>query len=292
MWEFPGSRGWKPHRNSLKNLNDNGHKGRISNPAATKIKNAVNWLVASAPKKRVYDKKTGKHFYFKIAFVTLTIPAEAAGVTDNFFKKELLHPWLIMAKTKFGLKNYIWKVETTEKGTIHAHITIDAFIHHKNLRDTWNRILSKKGVLASYEAAHGHSNANSTDIHSVRNIENIAGYLCKYLTKSDDARRKVNGRLWGCNYELSHKNGLVVYVDPYEAQQVSRDLFKKEIDFKELVGKPDLLGQCQKFGELFFVRPGQWGKVLQGELARQYDIHRFHIRHNVWKPPPDYYLLN
>jgi hypothetical protein len=67
------------------------------------------------------------------------------------------------------------------------------------------------------------SSPNSTDIHQVKYINNVRSYVSKYLTKqpdqletlsSDEIKKLlVEGRLWGCNQELSNIKGAHSYVD-------------------------------------------------------------------------------
>ena len=96
---------------SLFNLEKNQHSGDVSAKAQGKIRNAVNWLVQAAKDKRVFDKKTGKHFLFKVNFVTLSIPACDQIPDDNFVKKEILHAFIVYCRKYYGLRNYVWRAE-------------------------------------------------------------------------------------------------------------------------------------------------------------------------------------
>lgn len=277
---------------SLSNLKDNNHDGQLSTPAQKKIKNAINWLLASAKLKRVYDKKTKRNFFFKANLVTLTIPKYCNTITEKFFKVDLLHTWLSFARYQYNLKNYVWKIEFTKAGTMHAHITTDTFIHHKSLREGWNRILFKKGLLHKYIADGGNSNPNSTDIHSVRNIKNLGAYIAKYLTKNSNSEKKLKGKIWGCNYELSHSNRLKIEVTPDILSEVMKPLMNRSIEFKQILGKPDLFGTQRAFGEIYFMKPVVWKDMYSGLLRKTYDDHRFHIRHSLQKIPQENYSIN
>ena len=49
------------------------------------------------------------------------------------------------------------------------------------------------------------SQPNTADIHAIKQKDNIKAYICKYMTKSDGSdqtKRKIEGRLWGCSDEL------------------------------------------------------------------------------------------
>lgn len=271
-------------------------KGKLSNESAKKLKNAVNWLCQSAPYKEVYSEKEKKKFYFKVNFITLDLPSIQHNITDEQFKNVLLHKFFNAAKYKFGLRNYVWKVETQSNSNIHAHITSDTFFHHLELRNCWNKILKSTGIIDEYQSKFkcldfdtykclfdGNANydddkikaafeygkktnwtsPNTTDVHAVKKVKNLAGYLCEYMGKSKNrgkkiveetkevvnityekykqfkdgsrqfqdrvyksiqgqirsCRRKIKGRLWGCNYALSKANNVKLEVqneNPYE----------------------------------------------------------------------------
>ncbi len=213
-------------------------------------------------------------------------------MNEKFFKKELLHSWISFARYQYGLKNYVWKVEYTKAGTLHVHITTDTFIHHKSLRDGWNRILNKKGVLTKFKKKYGHSNPNSTDIHSVRNVKNLGAYLAKYLAKNTTAEKKIKGKIWGCNYELGHSNRLQIDVTPDILSDFMNPLMNKMIEYTQILSKPDAFGTQRSFGEIYFMKPVVWKDMYSGLLRKAYDDHRFHIRHNLAKIPDNYYSIN
>src|SRR5690606_15675219 len=100
-----------PNQNSLDNLSANDHNGTLSKKALSKMANAIDWLLASATEKEVFQKSTGKTFRFKINFCTLTLPDTSNEVSDIFFKKKLVDPFLSSLRKYFGLNNYVWKLE-------------------------------------------------------------------------------------------------------------------------------------------------------------------------------------
>lgn len=296
------------------NLKDNRVKGELSKTSSTKLKNAINWLTAAAPTKRVYHKQSKSYYKFKLNFITLTLPTTDHNITDEYFKKKMLHNFLNTARYKFKLNNYIWKVETQKNGNIHAHITSDTFIHYEDLRKCWNKILIKHNVMQPYTEKHSKltfedynnlynpdnkhdilkiqkafsdgcnsdwKNPNSTDVKAVHKIQDIASYLAKYLSKSDDERRQIKGRLWGCSYALSQANNLTIEVNPDNEKEILKCLMKKEIQFKELTIEDKLTSQPRKIGELFMHALKDWGTTITGELLDIYNEHLFFIRNNI-----------
>lgn len=302
------------------NLQNNQHKGQMSRKATRRITNAVNWLVASAKNKWVYDKLSDKRFTFRINFITLTLPTLNHGISDHHFKSILLHNFINTCRYKYDLKNYVWKVETQANGNIHAHFTTDTFIHWRNIRDVWNRILERNGVISKYRAkhqslsfdeycdlydpsgikdvdqlrnayAHGTStnwsDPNTTDVHSVHKVKDIASYLAKYMGKSDDDRRAVKGRLWGCSTNLSETNKLMIELADSRDFQVLEDMHKSGVKYKPIESKPNAFGEKFQIGSLFLYKLSDWGTNIKGKLLDIFNEHRFNIRYNInIEPPP------
>jgi hypothetical protein len=301
------------------NLKNNQHGGQMSRKATRRITNAVNWLVASAKNKWIFDKTSQKRFTFRVNFITLTLPTLDHGVTDHHFKSVLLHNFINTCRYKYDLKNYVWKVETQANGNIHAHFTTDTFIHWKDIRNVWNRILEKKGVIDKYRAKHeklsfdeyaalydptgtkdidqlrrafaqgcsaSWSDPNTTDVHSVHKVKDIASYLAKYMGKSDDDRRAVKGRLWGCSTNLSETNKLTMELADTRDFKVLEDLHNSGIKYKPIMSKPNAFGETFEIGSLFLYKLSDWGKNIKGKLLDLFNEHRFNIRYNINIEPP------
>lgn len=148
-----------------------------------RLKKAIQLLIAISEPKQVKHFKTDKYFTFRIGFITLTLPAEQGEITDNDIKKQALEPWIRAMRDKFQMRSYVWKAERQLNGNLHFHITTDTWIPYYRIRDEWNKQMSKLGLIAKFEAKHGHSDPNSTDVHSVSKIKNLPGYLIKYMAK-------------------------------------------------------------------------------------------------------------
>ena len=280
------------HVNSRRNLLSNQHAGDVSAKAQSKIKNAINWLLQSAKDKRVFDKKSGKNFFFKVNFITLTIPACAQCPPDHFVKTQVFHPFIVYARKYFGLRNYVWRAEAQKNGMIHFHLVTDTFLHHRSLRSSWNKRLQASGLLADFSARHNHENPNSTDVHSVKGIQNLGAYIAKYVSKKDETRRPIVGRLWGCNYELSHNVKTVALCDPDETVLQIRQLINANVVSKELMSKPDAMGQSRRIAELFFTCKDVWRKLRHTLIGQAYAARIFQIRSNIVTMPIDYYTIN
>ncbi|OHB72389.1 MAG: hypothetical protein A2W17_04510 [Planctomycetes bacterium RBG_16_41_13] len=193
----------------------------ISANAKTKMRNAVLWLDASAKYKWCYSKTTGKWFRWRLNFIHLTIPAQA-GKSDKFVKK-VLNRFFMYAYRKTGMRSYIWKAEPQERGEIHFHITSDCFIWKTTLQNIWNGCLRYYGLIGTHE------NPPSTKVHPTANIKLMTAYLVKYMTKNDNHRRIISGRLWGCSQNLSQAKNFHLTISEDELSPTYKELEKDSI---------------------------------------------------------------
>ena len=266
-----------------KNLLQNKHNNKLSDKAIKRIKSAINWLVASAKEKRVYNATTKKNYNFKVNLITLTLPDTSKPIKEHEFKTKLMHPFFMYLKKYHGLNNYVWKIEFQQNGKLHVHITTDTFILHHKVRFIWNRLLKSNGFLEDFEKKFKHDNPNSIDVHAVWKIKNLGAYLAKYMSKNEQNTDIINGRIWGCNHELSDKNKCVLGVDRDECHEVLRPLMNPNIDYKEIVTQDSITGKIFRNAELFFIKAEHWHTIIHGRIKEAYDKHRFYIRHGLPK---------
>ena len=177
---------------------------------------------------------------YKLTFITLTLPSPQIH-SDEHIKKEALNHFLTELRRKFKSELYIWKAEKQENGNIHFHILCDKYIHHSELRDTWNRIINKpslgyvdrysermKAIFTNgfvmlpgdrrsrekqlkaykYNSAIGWTSPNSTDIHALHRVKNVSAYIAKYISKDVTRTKRVERmteidlRLEQINYQI------------------------------------------------------------------------------------------
>jgi len=221
-------------------VSDKKYHGKISEQTNRKISRAIDYLLFLSQPKTAYNSLAGKNFKFLIAFVTLTLPSPQFH-SDTDIKDKCLNQFFVEARKKWGVKNYVWRAEKQKNGSIHFHILTDKFLPWSELRDTWNRIVSKLGYIEKYRdsmrafhaggfkvrenllreweykaqvkaykagKANDWSSPNSTDVHSVQKVHDIKKYVAKYQMK-DDVNGEVEGRVWGCNEALSNIKGAV-----------------------------------------------------------------------------------
>lgn len=170
-----------------------------------RMSDALTKLYETASDKLVTIAKSKKQFMFKCTFITLTVNACFKSHQDVINKQCLPK---ILDWFRYINKNllYVWKKELTKQGTIHYHIITNSFIHHRRIRDKWNSILYKHQLTTSLDA-------NSTDIHSLKHIDKPLNYMLKYITKTSESDKDIQGKIWDCSSELK-KPSKVVIVNP------------------------------------------------------------------------------
>lgn len=301
-------------RNNLKHLEKNQHQGKLSAKATKRLVNSVNWLIASAKKKWVFDSSKNKHFSFKVNFITLTLPGDFQMISDHKFKSVLLHNFINQCRYHYGLKNFVWKCEAQANGKIHAHFTTDTYLPWKGIRRIWNKILLTNGLLdmhivkhssmtfddycSAYNADNKHSlklmrrrfeegqasgwtDPNSTDVHAVYKVKDIGAYLAKYMSKKEEDRRGIEGRIWSCSYNISEANKLSVSI-PFDMGDSALEPFMNgdfkwiEVFSKDKDGLPGL-----KIGELFFFKLQDILTKITGPIGQVYRDTLFKIRNGI-----------
>lgn len=238
-------------RETFNNLKDNTNKyGEISEHAQKRLRKMIDFMLYITREKqlnahRIKTKSIGDEIFiekgtkyksnvkYKLTFTTLTLPAPQVH-SDEHIKKEALNHFLTELRRKFKSEIYIWKAEKQENGNIHFHILCDKYIHHSELRDTWNRIINKpslgyvdrysermKAIFANgfvmlpgdrrsrekqlkayeYNSAIDWTSPNSTDIHALHRVKNVSAYIAKYISK-DVTRTKRVERMTAIDFRL------------------------------------------------------------------------------------------
>ena len=175
------------------------YSGKMTSHAANRIRKKVDLLCQLSPEKMVWNPIAKKFQPFRLSFVTLTISTKS--IVDPREGYKLLFAPFLRAMRSQGHVSYIWKGELQQRGQPHWHLTCNAWLHMNWVRDTWNNLQSKAGLLDDYFAEHGHRNAPSTEIKSVRNLKRIDLYLAKYISKKD-SNGTWSGKVWGCSDNL------------------------------------------------------------------------------------------
>lgn len=205
----------------------------MSQKTKQKVKTYIhNWLGSVEAYFR-NDPRLRKKADLLFTFVTLTLPC-TQNHTDQEIRRRALTPFITQLKRLHDVRQYIHVSEAQRNENIHFHLVIDRYVHHAEIRRLWNNYMDELGYIQDYRDAQNHfhkdgfkfranlahkwsfadqleayirgkkdnwSNPNSTDIHSLRHVNNIAAYITKYITKSKNYR-PIEGRLWGSSNDI------------------------------------------------------------------------------------------
>jgi len=278
----------KAQRDNEVNLKDNKSKGKLSTKAISNLRNSVNWLIHAAKYKRVWSKRDNKSFWFKVNFITLTIPPQKNKIVSEKEFQKSLNTWLVYARKYFYLHNYVWKVEAHEDGRLHIHLTTDTFINYRKLRDSWNRILNANNLLQSHFEKFGNYDPNSTDVHAIHKVKKVAAYMCEYMIKKPNLPDEYKGRIWSCSYSLSQKNKCYCELEPSFNKRDYSFLNNPAIRYKAITTKPDGLNNEQHIADMYFLSEYDWQMNMDGLIKEAYNTHRQRIRDATPTSPQEY----
>jgi hypothetical protein len=202
------------------------YTGRLSPGAKKRLTKAIELITQAAIKDKYFtftDQKTlkQKRAKFRLNFITLTIHSPGRMIMEKEGHSKCLEPMLKWLRDHYDLTMYVWKAELQQRGQLHYHITSNCFVPWQDLRDKWNELQVNAGYLSQYKLATGHTDANSTDVHSVYKIKDMAKYLrkciCKNVRKKDGSlvaefnkdmqnAATIGGKVWDCSLNLKMEN--------------------------------------------------------------------------------------
>lgn len=242
----------------------NRHAGVISDKSATKIRNAVNWMLLLSEYKYVYSVKEEKRFKFKLNFITLTLPSTQVH-TDEFIKEKMLTPFIQWLTKTMGCKMWLWKCEAQDNGNIHIHITTHVFVHWMAVRAKWNRLLAKYKYCKVFQDGTNDRGNAATQVKAAKNGKQVGGYLAGYIGKKDlykhndigvvnddhvykdclnvrccsledgkeyGMKRAIHGRLWACSNNIASISCIYTEYD-YDYEYVCTELDSLEVKEKK-----------------------------------------------------------
>jgi hypothetical protein len=236
------------------------YSGDVGREAARNIKRAINTLLAISTEKEVFNYRLGSTYKFRLSFITLTLPSPQGSISDKEIKRGPLRVFIQKMGRRYGMYNYVWKAEKQKNGNIHFHITTDVYIPWWKIRDNWNDCINRLGFVDRYQEKHGKKTPNSTDVHSVRNVKDLAAYMVKYMAKKNKEGQKIEGKVWGCSKNLTGRDRAEAVIDTETADWVNEVISK----YPENVIDKDY---CS------FVRLNQeqWKAVVTGRWKAIYD---------------------
>lgn len=268
------------------------YAGLMTAGARKRLKRAIQLIVATAQPKTAMNFKLNQEFKFKLNFITLTLPCRQGAHTDKEIKAKVLDVWIKAARRRFKLGSYIWRAERQKNGNLHFHLVTDTYIPYDELRDTWNDRLNALGYIDEFERKHGHRHPNSTDVHAIKKVRNLAAYFTKYMAKGERtaeelynvpwARRiwhekllikpgvqykrvlhreesRIDGRLWDCSVNLKQTHNCEMLIEGQAAQVVA-----------EASEDPEVRQVSTDHCLILFFKPEQFRRYIRGPMLQQY----------------------
>lgn len=236
------------------------YDGLLNLNSIKRLKRSIELLVATATWKEATNFKTGKKFKFKVNFVTLTLPAPQREVSDKDLKRYCLDVWLKAAKRLFKLNSYVWRAERQKNGNLHFHICSDVYMPFDQLRDSWNQRLARFHFINEYHSKHGKWHPNSTDVHSVNNVRDLAAYMVKYMAKLKKNEQRIDGKVWDCSKNLKRKDSVEFIIDNEVNEMI-----------REAVEVHGCRGKVTEHCTMVFLNEKQFQKVVTGRFRQGYE---------------------
>lgn len=178
------------------------YNGQLSSGARKRMIKAINLLCAMTEKRTIYNPIIKRNMPHMLSFLTLTISDTAKNYTSRETYKSCLRPFIQWLTKTHRVKLYVWVAELQKRGQVHYHMAFPNFVDYQEIRNKWNYLQAKAGYLNGFRDKYGHSNPNSTDIHSMSKIRDAASYLSKYMSKRSQRSEIMDGKLWDCSLIL------------------------------------------------------------------------------------------
>lgn len=159
-----------------KNNKNKTYQGIATKGAKYRMRKAVDTMLQVARPVRILNPISNKVFTHRLSFITLTISSNTKQ-DDKFCYNNLLRPFLQWLDKTINVHLYIWKAELQQRGQIHYHLTTPTFILHDRIREKWNYLQKKNGIIKNKEFPP------STEIKEAKNIRNIEAYMVKEICK-------------------------------------------------------------------------------------------------------------
>lgn len=161
------------------------YSGTFTRSARKRMLCALDCLILLSPARKIYNPIAQKTHTFQMSFITLTYScADIVDYKDSMRHLEQFLKWLTRTA---GARLYVWRLEIQKRGQIHFHIVTEAFIRYDAIRDKWNSIQQKAGLIERG------MNPNSTDIKSAISVSDVAAYVSKYMAKEDKEPTNYTG---------------------------------------------------------------------------------------------------
>lgn len=222
--------GWRWRANQ--NLKKEKYTGKLTEGAKKRLTKAIELLCQSIKTRWIENQVTGKRVRHRLSFITLTISQEKNITAREAYDKCFKHFIQWLRRTE-KVNTYVWKCEIQRRGQIHYHITSPSWIHYQRIRDKWNNLQRQAGFIDEFKLKYGHDDPNSTDIHEVKAVKNLSGYLLKEFCKTIQ-NPDTTGKVWDCSQNLKAYKYYTVIENDLNSQLINQIITSSQDRIKNM----------------------------------------------------------
>lgn len=183
---------------------------KLSDNSRRKLRQKIGWMLLIKTSHLDTKKEVENVLRKQVCLITLTL-SSGQFTDDLFIKERMLNRFLTWLRSNYSKPSYIWKAEVQSNMRLHFHIIVNTRIDHDAVRREWNKIQCDSGYMRDYFAKYGNESPPSTEVKGIENVNFVAKYLEKYVSK-DVQGRKIKGRIWGCSADLTTHTNLKIDV--------------------------------------------------------------------------------
>lgn len=210
------------------------YQGRLTKSSRKRLTKACEVLNEMSKKRKVYNEVSKRAVYFKLSMITLTISTIDKKLTPKQGNSLLLKHFLRWLTRTKGATGYVWKCEHQSNGQIHYHILTNVFVNYQEIRDKWNHLQQRNGLLDDYYNKYKHYDPNSTDVHAIKNVKNITAYFISYLKAEKNDKATTDGKIWDCSYNIKKAKHYTCIPDSETVKNIEEGITKGEIERVDL----------------------------------------------------------
>jgi hypothetical protein len=230
------------------------HQSRNLNQKQSGVVRKMSEKLSYYTQTRKFTSKKSGEYTMKIAFLTLTAPA-------NSNPQQLLSAFSKFLEYLHRTANcyYVWKKELGETNKhLHFHIVVNNFIPYYIVAWKWKRLLIGEGVSFSNENSKNDTNAHSR-IELPKSAKQVSHYISKYMSKAYELPGDF-GYIAGFSPILKSLPELVIEPDNSLVEEIEKLVKSEKVikhDYVSIVCV-DLLKVKDKAPNLFAVFEAQY----------------------------------
>jgi hypothetical protein len=173
-----------------------------------------------------------------------------------------------------------------------SSMDLQTYARHRRSTDSPNYYMKfkshndwMKAIVKAYQKGEetNWSLPNCTDIHSVKDVKRLAGYMVKYMSKDPNLSEKFKGRFWACSHSLSKLRTINVKVPESEMTAFNNYLEPATTADEELMYFREVDHEPIFYGIIYFLKKSRSALMkhpffsqLYGLLKSLYDQSKLH----------------